>query len=103
MQTASVILVVTSQCIHSGDHNLQFETEDYAAATENIMLAITASGYAGVWMDGMMKFDGHTDAVRQLLHIPDSETPRTIIPFGKPAGPVSQRPKKAFHERVHIL
>lgn len=54
-------------------------------------------------MDGMMKFDGHTDAVRQLLHIPDSETPRTIIPFGKPAGPVSQRPKKAFHERVHIL
>ena len=103
VQTAPVILVVTSQCIHSGDHNLQFETEDYAAATENIMLAITASGYAGVWMDGMMKFDGHTDAVRQLLHIPDSETPRTIIPFGKPAGPVSQRPKKAFHERVHIL
>lgn len=96
VQTAPVILVVTSQCIHSGDHNLQFETEDYAAATENIMLAITASGYAGVWMDGMMKFDGHTDAVRQLLHIPDSETPRTIIPFGKPAGPVSQRPKKAF-------
>ena len=29
--------------------------------------------------------------------------PRTIIPFGKPAGPVSQRPKKTFHERVHIL
>ena len=48
VQTAPVILVVTSQCIHSGDHNLQFETEDYAAATENIMLAITASGYAGV-------------------------------------------------------
>ena len=64
VQTAPVILVVTSQCIHSGDHNLQFETEDYAAATENIMLAITASGYAGVWMDGMMKFDGHTEIGR---------------------------------------
>ena len=31
------------------------------------MLAITASGYAGVWMDGMMKFDGNAERVRALL------------------------------------
>jgi len=49
-------IVVTSKCIHAGDYNLEFEIEDYAASTENIMLAITAMGYSGVWMDGMMKF-----------------------------------------------
>ena len=38
------MIVVVSKCVHGGDHDLQFETEDYAA-TENIVLAITASGY----------------------------------------------------------
>ena len=37
------MIVVASKCDHGGGHDLQFETEDYAA-TENIMLAITASG-----------------------------------------------------------
>ncbi len=77
-------IVVTSKCIHAGDYNLEFEIEDYAASTENIMLAITAMGYAGVWMDGMMKFEGNIDNVRKLLNINCEETPRTIIPFGKP-------------------
>ena len=67
------------------------------------MLAITASGYAGVWMDGMMKFEGNAERVRQLLHIPEDECPRTIVPFGKPVDNVTQKPKKPFDERVHIL
>ena len=33
VKTAPVIIVVTSKCVHGGDHDLQFETEDYAAAT----------------------------------------------------------------------
>lgn len=97
------MIVVASKCVHGGGHDLQFETEDYAAATENIMLAITASGYAGVWMDGMMKFEGNAERVRQLLHIPEDERPRTNIPFGKPMEIVTQKPKKPFEERVHIL
>ena len=89
-------IVVTSKCIHAGDYNLEFEIEDYAASTENIMLAITAMGYAGVWMDGMMKFEGNIDKVRKLLNINCEETPRTIIPFGKPKSMVIQKEKKHF-------
>lgn len=103
VKTAPVILVITSKCVYSGAHHLQFEMEDYAAATENIMLAITASGYAGVWMDGMMKFEGNAEKIRQLLHIPNDEHPRTIVPFGTPVEAVTQKPKKAFAERVRIL
>ena len=89
-------IVVTSKCIHEGDYNLEFEIEDYAASTENIMLAITAMGYAGVWMDGMMKFEGNIDKVRKLLNINCEETPRKIIPFGKPKSMVIQKEKKHF-------
>ena len=67
------------------------------------MLAITAMGYAGVWMDGMMKFEGNIDKVRKLLNTSCEETPRTIIPFGKAKGTVIQKEKKAFSERVHII
>ena len=89
-------IVVTSKCIHAGDYNLEFEIEDYAASTENIMLAITAMGYAGGWMDGMMKFEGNIDKVRKLLNINCEETPRTIIPFGKPKSMVIQKEKSIF-------
>lgn len=89
-------IVVTSKCIHVGDYNLEFEIEDYAASTENIMLAITAMGYAGVWMYGMMKFEGNIDKVRKLLNINCEETPRKIIPFGKPKSMVIQKEKKHF-------
>ena len=102
-QTAPAIIVVTSKCVRAGTHNLQFEVEDYAAATENIMLAITALGYAGVWMDGMMKFEGNAEKVRRLLKIPSDETIRTIVPFGRPIEPVAQKEKKPFAERAHIL
>lgn len=103
MQTAPVVLVVTSRVVRGGEHGLQFATEDYAAAVENLLLAITASGYAGVWMDGMMKLEDHAARVRALLHIPDDETPRTVIPFGRPLEPVTQRPKKPLSERVRLL
>ena len=103
VQTAPVIIVAVSKCIRGGDHNLQFETEDYAASVENIMLAITALGYAGVWMDGMMEFEGNEEGVRRLLGIPEEEHIRTIIPVGRPAGEVQQKPKKSLSERVRFV
>ncbi|NLV98292.1 MAG: nitroreductase, partial [Clostridiaceae bacterium] len=56
LKTAPVIVIPVSK--HQVTHeNLAFEIEDYAASVENIMLAITAKGYAGVWMDGDVKLN----------------------------------------------
>lgn len=99
VKTAPVILVALSQ-LQTSDKGLSFEIEDYAAATENIMLAITALGYAGVWMDGMVKLDDNTAKLRKLLNIPADRHIRTIIPLGRPALPVVQKPKKTLAERV---
>lgn len=82
---------------------LDFEMVDYGAATENIMLAITALGYAGVWMDGMVRLDGVGEKLSSLLSVPEGKTIRTIIPFGKPAKEVKQREKKPMAERAKII
>lgn len=100
-KTAPVILVVASE---PNDHGcMNFEMVDYGAATENLMLAITACGYAGVWMDGMVRSGDMSAKLAKLLHVSEGKTIRTIVPFGKPAKPVSQKEKKPLSERVKIL
>lgn len=102
-QTAPVILVALSEKKINDAPNaahFYFDTEDYAAAVENIMLAITALGYAGVWMDGMSRMDGKEKEIAKILNVPSEKTVRTIIPFGIPANEVKQNPKKPFEERV---
>ena len=102
-KTAPVILVAVSEKRINeaqGAAHFYFDTQDYAAAVENIMLAIVAMGYAGVWMDGMSRMDGKDDEIAALLHLPEGKTVRSIIPFGVPTKEVAQREKKPFDERV---
>ena len=101
-KTASVIIVVLSE-FNDSHNGLSFEIEDYGAATENIMLAITALGYAGVWMDGMVRLNGAREKLASLLAVPKEKTIRTIIPFGIPAKAVTQKAKKSMDERVRII
>jgi nitroreductase len=101
LKTAPVIVIPVSK--HQVTHeNLAFEIEDYAASVENIMLAITAKGYAGVWMDGDVKLNNVRERLGELLHVPEDRTVRAIIPFGVPEEEWQQKEKKAFEERVHF-
>ena len=102
-KTAPVILVaVSEQKINEakGAANFAFDTQDYAAAVENIMLAIVAKGYAGVWMDGMSRMNDVDAEIARLLRVPEDKWVRSIIPFGVPTREVAQKEKKDFDERV---
>lgn len=102
-KTAPVILVaVSEQKINQaeGAAHFAFDTQDYAAAVENIMLAIVASGYAGVWMDGMSRMNDVDTVIAKLLNVPEGKSVRSIIPFGVPVKDVAQAKKKSFDERV---
>ncbi|MGI6736357.1 MAG: nitroreductase family protein [Anaerovoracaceae bacterium] len=97
-KSAPVILVVASE--HVEADGLSFEIEDYASATETMLLAITALGYAAVWMDGDTKTDDNFKRIGKLLNLPPEKTVRTIVPVGVPAGEVRQNSRRAFDERV---
>lgn len=98
--TAPVLIIPLSEEVETHE-NLTFELEDYAASVENIMLAITAMGYAGVWTDGMMKLHGTGKAVAELLHVPAGKTVRAVIPVGVPETEGTQKEKMTIAQRVH--
>ena len=77
-----------------------FQIEDCAAAVENMLLAITALGYASVWIDGWLRVDDRAQKIGGLLGVPDGKVVRIILPIGVPVEEGSRREKKPFEERA---
>ncbi|MCX7017412.1 MAG: nitroreductase family protein [bacterium] len=78
----------------------QFQVEDCSTATENILLAVTALGYATVWIDGWLRLENHADAIGELLALPQDKILRIILPIGVPAEMHMQRDKIPFDQRA---
>ncbi|MBW8017858.1 MAG: nitroreductase [Planctomycetes bacterium] len=79
---------------------LSFAVEDCAAAVENMLLAITALGYASVWVDGWLRKEGRAADIAKMLSVPDTKTIRIILPIGVPAEQRKQPDKKPLEERA---
>ncbi|MDC0357545.1 nitroreductase family protein [Oligoflexia bacterium] len=77
-----------------------FQIEDCAAAVENMLLAITALGYATVWIDGWLRINNHAEKIRALIELPENKIVRIILPLGVPAETYEQPQKKPFEERA---
>ncbi|MDR1478499.1 MAG: nitroreductase family protein [Planctomycetaceae bacterium] len=81
--------------------NLSFFIEDCSAATQNMLLAITALGYASVWLDGVIR--GSTGVeIGKLLNVPTNQEVRILLPVGVPQNQSKPNPKKAFQERARF-
>lgn len=79
--------------------NTSFEIEDCAAAVENMLLAITALGYASVWLDGVLR--GVTgEEVGKILGVPEGKRVQIILPIGVPEEQGRQQDRKMFSERA---
>jgi len=93
---ASVVIAVVA------DQNSRFWLEDAAAATENMLLAITALGYASCWVEGTLVRQERW--AKELLGIPEERRLIVLLPVGKPADTPAQKEKKpladiAYSER----
>ena len=76
-----------------------FWREDAAAAVENMLLAITALGYAGLWAEGtVLRNEVHGKAV---LQVPDDRRLVAVVPIGQPTGAVAQAAKKPMSDVLH--
>lgn len=79
---------------------MSFATEDCAAAVENMLLAMTALGYASVWLDGVLRRENRAAQIGQLLGVPADRTVRILLPVGVPAEPDVQKEKLPFDQRA---
>ncbi len=79
---------------------LSFAVEDCAAAVENMLLAVTALGYATVWLDGVLRVADKAARVGRLLGVPEGKVVRILLPLGVAAEPGKQKEKLPFHQRA---
>ena len=77
-----------------------FDREDCAAAVENMLLAITALGYATVWYQGYVQQNGNGRKIAELLGVPDLLRVEVVLPIGVPLTNELPRPKKSLIDRV---
>jgi nitroreductase len=79
--------------------NLSFYVEDCAAATQNILLAVTALGYASVWIDGAIRGNTATE-IAKILSVPNDKEVRILLPLGVPETQGKPNSKKSFEQRA---
>ena len=77
----------------------EFWVQDCSAATENLLLAVTAFGLGAVWV-GVHPNEERTAIVRQELGIPPGAVPLCLIAIGHPAE--EKEPRTQYDEgRIH--
>ena len=94
---AMIVCVTDNRAVYK---DVAFPAEDCAAAVENMLLAITAMGYASVWLDGVLRFGDVAARIARLLGVPGELTVRILLPLGIPATPGTQKEKLPFEQRA---
>jgi nitroreductase len=79
---------------------MAFGAEDCAASVENMLLAVTALGYATVWLDGVLRRDNIAQRINELLGVPADKSIRVLLPIGVAAEPGKQMEKLPWEQRA---
>ncbi len=95
----AMVCVLARRIIAYGDRT--YFMQDYAAAIENMLLAITALGYHSCWVEGYVTgADKLGRTMADLLGVPPEYELLCYLPVGVAAEPARRAPKKAFAERA---
>lgn len=95
----AMICVLTERIVAYRDRT--FYVQDYSAAIENMLLAITAMGYASVWVEGhITDVDQIGRQMADILGVPQEMELVCFLPVGKPAEEIKGPSKKPFAERA---
>ena len=97
---APAVIVCFMDLLATSDKDFFFGAEDYAAAVENMLLAMTDLGYASVWIDGALRREDRSERIRRLLGAPEGRQVRVILPLGIPSEQRKQKEKKEFGQRA---
>ena len=94
----AVICVLTRKIIAYRDRT--FYVQDYAAAIQNMLLAIVSLGYESCWYEGhITDTDRIGDKMARILGVPEEYELVCFLPVGKAAEPVKGPKKQPLEER----
>lgn len=95
----AAILVLTKETLSPS--GVSYHIHDFSAAAENILLAVTAKGYATVWIEGQIRGES-ARKMGDLLGVPQDITVAIYLPIGVPEEPFFDAPKKPFADRAWL-
>lgn len=99
-ETAPAAICVLTQRINAYRDKC-FAVQDYSAAIENMLLAITELGYHSCWYEGHITDDDRIcDKMAQILGVPEEYELVCFLPVGIAEGECFAPKKKAFEERA---
>jgi len=97
----AMVCVLTRKIIAYRDRT--YYIQDYAAAIENMLLAITALGYASCWIEGHIT---DTDRIgyqmQKILGVPEEYDLVCFLPVGIPAEKIRPVKKQPFEDRAWL-
>ena len=98
--TAPAMICVLSRKLPAY-HGRYYHVQDYSAAIENLLLAITDLGYASCWVEGYVT-DEHEIGrkMADLLGVPEDYDLVAYLPVGIPAEEIRAVRKKPLAERA---
>ena len=98
----AMICVVTQKIMAYADRT--FYIQDYAAAIENLLLAIVAKGYQSCWYEGDITGEDSEKGsqMAKILGLPAGHMVVCYLPVGIAADEVKPRAKKPFAERAWL-
>ena len=99
-ETAPAMIFVLTRRINAYRDRC-FSTQDYAAAIENMLLAITAMGYQSCWYEGhITDTDRIGDRIAKILGVPEEYDLVCLLPVGSAESDPAVPKKLPFEERA---
>lgn len=99
-ETAPAMICVLTQRINAYRDKC-FSVQDYSAAIQNMLLAITALGYESCWYEGHITDEDRIgDQMAKILNVPEGYELVCFLPVGIAEDEVTAPAKKAFEERA---
>jgi nitroreductase len=99
-ETAPAAICVLTQRINAYRDKC-FAVQDYSAAIQNMLLAITDLGYQSCWYEGHITDDDRIcDKMAKILNVPDGYELVCFLPVGIAESEPINPKKKVFEERA---
>ena len=97
----AMVCVLTRKIIAYRDKT--YYVQDYAAAIQNMLLAITELGYASCWIEGhITDVDRIGDQMAKILGVPEEYELVCFLPVGIPAQECKPVKKQPFEDRAWL-